>query len=64
MNKRGSILKPLISLVEDAFAKATGTKEKELFRIDGATHIETCRVPKYDVEAAMDELTAFFAKTL
>ena len=48
---------------EDAFAKATGTKDKELYKIDGATHIETYWVPKY-VEAAMDKLTPFFARTL
>ncbi len=34
-------------MTEDAFAKATGTKDKELFKIDGATHIETYWVPKY-----------------
>ena len=50
-------------MTEDAFAKATGTKDKELFKIDGATHIETYWVPKY-VAAAMDKLTAFFARTL
>jgi uncharacterized protein len=48
---------------EDAFTKATGTKDKELFKIDGATHIETYWVPKY-VDAAMGKLTAFFARTL
>jgi fermentation-respiration switch protein FrsA (DUF1100 family) len=48
---------------EDAFAKATGTKDKELFKIDGATHIETYWVPKY-VDAAMDKLTPFFGRTL
>ena len=48
---------------EDAFIKASGTKNKELFRIDGATHIETYWVPKY-VDAAMAKLTAFYAKTL
>ena len=48
---------------EDAFAKATGTKDKELFKIDGATHIETYWVPKY-VEAAMGKLTPFYARTL
>ena len=31
---------------EDAFAKATGTTDKELFKIDGATHIETYWVPE------------------
>ncbi|WP_212733729.1 alpha/beta hydrolase [Variovorax sp. CF079] len=48
---------------EDAFAKATGTREKELFRIEGATHIETYWVPKY-VDAAIAKLTVFYAKTL
>lgn len=50
-------------MTEDAFAKATGTKDKELFKIDGATHIETYWVPKY-VDAAMDKLTVFYARTL
>lgn len=50
-------------MTEDAFAKATGTKNKELFKIDGATHIETYWVPKY-VDAAMGKLTPFFALTL
>ncbi|WP_370865967.1 alpha/beta hydrolase [Chondromyces apiculatus] len=50
-------------MTEDAFQKATGTKDKELFKIDGATHIETYWVPKY-VDAAMSKLTEFFGKTL
>ncbi len=50
-------------MTEDAFAKATGTKDKELFKIDGATHIETYWVPKY-VDAATDKLTAFYSRTL
>ena len=50
-------------MTEDAFAKATGTKDKELFKLDGATHIETYWVPKY-VDAATDKLTAFYARTL
>ncbi|MDX0931166.1 alpha/beta hydrolase [Sinorhizobium medicae] len=48
---------------EDAFAKATGTTDKELFKIEGATHIETYWVPKH-VDAAMGKLTPFFARTL
>jgi uncharacterized protein len=48
---------------EQAFAKATGTKDKELFKIDGATHIETYWVPEY-VNAAADKLTGFYARTL
>ncbi len=50
-------------MTEDAFAKATGTKNKELFKIEGATHIETYWVPKY-VDQAMGKLTQFFGKTL
>ncbi|MCV9939322.1 alpha/beta hydrolase [Boseaceae bacterium BT-24-1] len=50
-------------MTEDAFPKATGTKDKELFKIEGATHIETYWVPKY-VDAAMGQLTPFFARTL
>jgi uncharacterized protein len=48
---------------EEAFAKATGTNDKELFKIEGATHIETYWVPKY-VDQAVDKLGQFFAKTL
>ncbi len=50
-------------LSEDAFAKATGTKDKTLFKIDGATHIETYWVPRY-VNAAMDQLNKFFGRIL
>ena len=49
-------------MTEDAFPKAIGTKNKELFKIDGATHIETYWVPKY-VDAAMGKLKLFFART-
>jgi fermentation-respiration switch protein FrsA (DUF1100 family) len=50
-------------MTEDAFAKATGAKEKELFKIDGATHIETYWKPPY-VNQAVEKLTRFFGKTL
>lgn len=50
-------------MTEDAFSKATGTADKEMFLIDGATHIETYWVPEY-VAAAMAKLTPFFARTL
>ncbi|WP_051130199.1 alpha/beta hydrolase [Brevundimonas naejangsanensis] len=50
-------------MTDDAFAKASGTTDKELFKIDGATHIETYWVPEY-VDAAMGKLTPFFARTL
>lgn len=48
---------------EQAIAKATSTTDKELFTIEGATHIETYWVPKY-VDAAMDRLIPFFGRTL
>jgi uncharacterized protein len=48
---------------EDALPKATGTNDKELFKMDDATHIQTYWVPKY-VEAAMGKLTPFFGRTL
>ena len=50
-------------MTEDAFAKAAGAKDKELFKIEGATHIETYWVPKY-VDATMGKLNTFYARTL
>jgi fermentation-respiration switch protein FrsA (DUF1100 family) len=50
-------------MTEDAFKKATGTNEKELFLIPGATHIQTYYVPEY-VNQAMDKLKVFFGKYL
>lgn len=50
-------------MTQDAFPKATGTQDKELFIIDGATHIETYWVPRY-VDAAIGKLTTFYARTL
>ena len=50
-------------ITEDAFTKATGAKDKELFKIEGATHIETYWVDKY-VDATIGKLTTFYGKTL
>jgi len=50
-------------MTEQAFARASGTSDKALFKIDGATHIETYWVPGY-VDAAMEQLTKFYARTL
>lgn len=50
-------------MTEDAFKKATGTDEKELFLIDGATHIQTYYVPEF-VAQAMNKLNEFFGKYL
>src|SRR5690606_2765873 len=50
-------------MTEKAFTLATGTKEKELFKINGATHIETYWVPKY-VDQAVNHLQTFYSKNL
>lgn len=50
-------------MTEQAFAEATGTTDKALHTIDGASHIETYWVPKY-VDAAMKRLKPFYARTL
>lgn len=46
-------------MTQDAFAKATGTKDKELFLVQGATHIQTYWVPEY-VDIISQKLTSFF----
>lgn len=48
-------------MTDSAFNLATGTKEKELFLIPGATHIQTYYVPEY-VAQAMNKLKEFFGK--
>lgn len=58
----GSIADTLY-LTEKMFASATGTKNKELYLIPGAQHIQTYYVPEY-VEQAMHKLTEFFGKNL
>ena len=50
-------------MTQDAFPKATGTTDKEVFILDGATHIETYWVPRY-VDAAIGKLSEFYARTL
>ena len=50
-------------MTDSAFKLATGTNEKELFLIPGATHIQTYYVPEY-VNQAMNKLNAFFNKYL
>jgi fermentation-respiration switch protein FrsA (DUF1100 family) len=47
----------------DAFKDAHSSINKELFLIDGATHIETYWKPQY-VDQAMSKLTEFFGRTL
>lgn len=50
-------------MTEQCYAKATGTQDKELFLIQGATHIKTYYVPEY-VEQAVKKLTEFFGDKL
>lgn len=50
-------------MTEQCYSRATGTQDKELFRIPGATHIKTYYVPEY-VEQATDKLAEFFGKKL
>lgn len=50
-------------MTEQAFARATGTQDKTLFKIDGATHIQTYWVPEY-VDTAINQLADFYARTL
>jgi len=50
-------------MTDSAFNLATRTKERELFLIPGATHIQTYNVPEY-VKQAMNKLNEFFGKYL
>lgn len=50
-------------MTESAFKLATGTAEKELYLIPGATHIQTYYVPEY-VDKAMTKLNEFLQKYL
>jgi fermentation-respiration switch protein FrsA (DUF1100 family) len=46
-------------MTEDAFNKATNAKNKELFQINGATHIQTYWKPEY-VSQAVNKLQHFY----
>ncbi len=50
-------------MTQEAFPKATGTTDKELFIVPEATHIQTYYVPKY-VDQFIEKLEAFFGKNL
>ena len=50
-------------MTKSAFKDAVNAEDKELFLIDGATHIETYWVPRY-VNQAMEKLTQFYGKSL
>ena len=50
-------------MMDDAFSKATNAKNKELFLIDGATHIQTYWEPEY-VSQAVSKLLGFYQTNL
>ena len=50
-------------MTERVFSAATGTYRKELYLIDGATHIETYWKEEY-VEKISRKLTEFFGSNL
>ncbi len=50
-------------MTDEAFGKATNAKNKELFIVDGATHIQTYWKPEY-VSKVVTKLTDFFGKNL
>lgn len=50
-------------MTDEAFAKATNAKNKELFLIEGATHIQTYWKPEY-VEQAVNKLVNFYQTNL
>jgi len=50
-------------MTDEAFGKATHAKNKELFLIDGATHIQTYWQPEY-VNQAVTKLVDFFGNNL
>lgn len=50
-------------MTDEAFSKATNAKSKELFIIDGATHIQTYWKPEY-VKQTIAKLVEFYGKNL
>lgn len=50
-------------MTDEAFPKATNAKSKELFILDGATHIQTYWKPEY-VDRAVGKLAGFFNTNL
>ena len=50
-------------MTDEAFIKATNAKNKELFLIDGATHIQTYWKPEY-VNQAVNKLVSFYQTNL
>lgn len=57
------VISGAFDMTKQCFSRATGTADKELFLIPGATHIKTYYVPEY-VDAAMKKLTEFFGSKM
>lgn len=50
-------------MTEQCYRKASGTADKELYLVPGATHIQTYYVPEY-VALVTHKLTDFFGQNL
>lgn len=50
-------------MTEEVFKAATGTKNKELYLVKGATHIQTYWKPEY-VKEISEKLTSFYNKNI
>lgn len=50
-------------MTEEVFKAATGTKDKELYLVKGATHIQTYWKPEY-VKEISEKLTSFYNKNI
>ena len=50
-------------MTDEAYAKAVGTKNKELFVVEGATHIQTYWKPEYVLQI-VNKLLSFFQTNL
>jgi fermentation-respiration switch protein FrsA (DUF1100 family) len=50
-------------MTDEAFPKATNAKSKEIFLIDGGTHIQTYWKPEYRSQA-MNKLVGFYQTNL
>ncbi len=50
-------------MTEEAFSKAINSRKKELFQVEGATHIQTYWKPEY-VNQITSKLNEFFSENL
>lgn len=57
------VISGAFDMTKQCFSRATGTADKELFLIPGATHIKTYYVPEY-VDAAVKKQTEFFGSKM